>query len=71
MSKNDPGKLAIENNLIDSKNDKVTQRDYAKLDHHIIKPLEEKWEFIKVTQIGTNQRIFLTYVGEDVCKFLI
>ena len=64
-------KLAIENNLIDSKNDKVTQSDYAKLDHHIIKPLEEKWKFIKVIQIGTNHRISLTDAGEGVYKFLI
>ncbi len=71
LNKKTLAKLAIENNLIDSKNDKVTQSDYAKLDHHIIKPLEEKWKFIKVTQIGTNHRISLTDTGEDVCKFLI
>ena len=71
LNKKTLAKLAIENNLIDSKNDKVTQSDYAKLDHHIIKPLEEKWKFIKVTQIGTNHRISLTDAGEDVCKFLI
>lgn len=66
---------AIEKNLIDSENDpedrKVTQGDYAKLDHHIIKPLVEKWKFIEVTQIGTNHRITLTNIGKDVCKFLI
>lgn len=65
---------AIKQNLIDSESnpedEKVTQGDYAKLDHHIIKPLEEKWKFITVTQIGTNHRITLTNAGKDVCKFL-
>lgn len=71
LNKKTLAKLAIEKNLIDSKSDKVTQSDYAKLDHRIIKPLEEKWKFIKVTQIGTNHQISLTDAGKDVCKFLI
>lgn len=64
-------KLVIDNKLIDSKNKKVTQSDYAKLDHHIIKPLKETWKFITVTQIGINHWIELTDSGKDICKFLV
>lgn len=71
LNKKALAKLAISDGLIDSKNAKVTQSDYAKLDHHIIKPLEEKWKFISVKQIGTNHWIELTNAGKDVCKFLI
>jgi len=63
--------IAIHDDLIDSKNEKVTQSDYAKLDHHIIKPLEEKWKFISVKKIGINHWIELTDSGIDACKFLI
>lgn len=65
---------AIKQNLIDSESnpedEEVTQGDYAKLDHHIIKPLVEKWKFIEVTRVGTSHRIILTDVGKDACKFL-
>ena len=71
LNKKTLAKIVIKDKLIDSKNDKVTQSDYAKLDHHIIKPLEQKWKFITVTQVGTNHRIELTNSGKDVCKFLI
>ena len=63
--------IAIHDDLIDSKNEKVTQSDYAKLDHRIIKPLEEKWKFISVKKIGINHWIELTDAGIDACKFLI
>ena len=71
LNKKTLAKIAIEKKLIDSKNDKVTQSDYAKLDHHIIKPLEGKWKFITVKQVGVNHWIELTNSGKDVCKFLI
>ena len=71
LNKKTLAKIAIDNQLIDSKNNKITQSDYAKLDHHIIKPLESKWKFITVTQVGTNHWIKLTDSGKDVCKFLI
>ncbi len=64
-------KFAIEKGLIDSKNEKVTQSDYAKLDHRIIKPLRDKWKFISVKIIGVNHWIELTDSGRDACKFLI
>ncbi len=71
LNKKSLGKIAIREGLIDSKNDKVTQSDYAKLDHHIIKPLEEIWKYITVKRIGTNHWIELTDAGKDACKFLI
>jgi len=71
LNKKTLAEIAIRENLIDSKNKKVTQSDYAKLDHHIIKPLEKKWKFISVKIIGTNHWIELTDSGIDACKFLI
>ena len=66
---------AIKTKLIDSKSDpeddEVTQSDYGKLDHNIIKPLQEKWKFITVTRIGANHRVSLTDAGKDACKFLV
>lgn len=71
LNKKSLAKFAIEEGLIDSKNEKVTQSDYAKLDHRIIKPLEEKWKFISVKKLGVNHWIELTDTGKDACKFLI
>lgn len=71
LNKKTLARLVIEDGLLDSKNKKITQSDYAKLDHYIIKPLKEKWGFISVKQLGTNHWIELTDAGKDACKFLI
>ena len=71
LNKKNLAKFVIKEGLIDSKNKEVIQSDYSKLDHHIIKPLKEKWGFISVKKIGVNHWIELTDTGRDACKFLI
>lgn len=64
-------KIAINEGLIESKNPKISQSEYFKLDHNIIKPLEQKWKYISVKRVGVNHWIELTDAGKDACKYLI
>ena len=71
LNKKHFAELSIDNNLFDSKNDKVGQSDYGKLNSRIVKPLKDYWKYIEVNKIGLNDWIELTDSGNDVCKFLI
>lgn len=73
ITKKNLAELAIIAGLIEpaNKNKKVDQSAYAKLDHHIIKPLLDQWKFISVEKIGQNHWIIMTENGIDASKFLI
>jgi len=44
---------------------------YGYLDKKIIKPLEEKWKYIKVESRGKNRYISLTDEGKNAVKYLL
>ena len=55
---------------VDDTDKKIDQGDYAKLDHHFIKPLKNIWHFITIKKIGRNHLIEITPIGNDASIFL-
>lgn len=73
ITKKKMAELAIAEGLIEpaNKDKKVDQSAYAKLDHGIIKPLQDQWKFVDVEKIGVNHWVTVTDAGRDAAKFLI
>ena len=73
ISKKKMAELIIKSGLIDvdDVNKKIDQGDYAKLDHHFIKPLKNIWHFITVEKIGRMHFIEITSIGKEAYIFLV
>lgn len=69
MTKKDLANAAYDSKLINASKKNPEQSKYMSLTKKILQPLE-KWNLVKIEQVGRNREVKLTNEGENMLKFL-